>query len=83
VRNHPYAAARSDASQSCVEQWLDSYRPTWDHVDRRGVRQLAGETWRIADRRDEVGQTLFRVFTFDHWLDVCQIETSWSDPTCR
>jgi asparagine synthase (glutamine-hydrolysing) len=59
-----------------VEQWLNSDRPIWDHVDRRDVRQLADETWRVAGRRDEVGQALFRVFIFDRWLDVCQVQAS-------
>ena len=59
-----------------LEQWLNSDRPIWDHVDRREVRQLAEETWRVAGRRDEVGQTLFRVFIFDRWLDVCQVSAA-------
>jgi asparagine synthase (glutamine-hydrolysing) len=59
-----------------VERWLNSDRPIWDYVDRRAVQELAEQTWRVAGKRDELGQTLFRVYIFDRWLDVCQVNAA-------
>jgi len=58
-----------------IERWLESERPVWDHVDRNAVRRLAHDSWRLGEKRDELGQALFRLFVFDRWLAVCGVRT--------
>lgn len=52
------------------EKWLASDRPIWDHVDRDQTRRLARETWHVRGQREEPGQTLFRCFALDRWLET-------------
>jgi asparagine synthase (glutamine-hydrolysing) len=56
--------------KSSIEDWLTQDRPAWDHIDREIVRQLAEATWRTNGKRDELGQALFRILSFDYWLEL-------------
>jgi len=58
-----------------LERWLRSTRPIWDYVDRSAVQRLADDSWRHGEKRDELGQALFRLFVFDRWLTVCGVRT--------
>lgn len=56
-----------------LEEWLKSTRPVWEYVERRDVQRLADETWRLQGRREEHCKDLFRIFTFDRWLDIFSV----------
>jgi len=53
-----------------LESWLSRDRPVWDCVDRKDVRSLAEQTWRLNGKAEEPGLALFRVFVFDRWLQI-------------
>ena len=57
-----------------LQRWLASDRPLWDHVERSRVRELAERTWSGAEKGEELGQELFRMFVFDRWLGVCGVQ---------
>ena len=57
-----------------LNDWLRSDRPVWNHVEQKDVRRLAEQTWRLQGKRDEPGQALFRIFIFDRWLDMWDVQ---------
>ena len=57
-----------------LQRWLASDRPLWEHVERSRVRELAERTWSGAEKGEELGQELFRMFIFDRWLGVCGVQ---------
>jgi asparagine synthase (glutamine-hydrolysing) len=52
-----------------LENWLKQERPIHVLVNQRDIQGVAEETWNIQGKEDEVGQTLFRMFIFDRWLE--------------
>ena len=53
-----------------LENWLMRDRPLWDYVEREDVQHLANQTWQLTGKRKEYGQTLFRLFIFDRWVEL-------------
>jgi asparagine synthase (glutamine-hydrolysing) len=53
-----------------LEKWLASDRPVWEYVERKDVRRLLDQIWRLQGKRDETCTDLFRVFVFDRWLNM-------------
>jgi asparagine synthase (glutamine-hydrolysing) len=52
-----------------LQRWLAADRPVWEYVERSDVVQLAGRLWSSHRGHEESGQSLFRVYSFDHWLE--------------
>ena len=58
-----------------LENWLTQDRPLWKYVERADVQRLAHTTWQLSLRNREVtGQTLFRLFMFDRWMDLFHVK---------
>jgi asparagine synthase (glutamine-hydrolysing) len=53
-----------------LQRWLREERPLWDYVYPAEARRLAEHTWSRNGRQPEPGQALFRLFIFDHWLEL-------------
>ena len=52
-----------------LERWLLADRPLWQIVDRAEVSQVAHQTWAGRSPKEELGQSLFRLFIFDQWAE--------------
>lgn len=57
-----------------LESWLRSERPVWNYVEREDVQRLAERTKQLNGKQDELGQALFRVFVFDRWLNIFEVQ---------
>lgn len=57
-----------------LENWLKQDRPLWQYIERAGVEHLAHTTWGERGSGAESGQTLFRLFMFDRWLELFHVE---------
>ena len=53
-----------------LQQWLKQDRPLWEYVEQSDVQRLAQDAWQRNGKTEEQGQTLFRLFIFDRWLEV-------------
>ncbi len=53
-----------------LQQWLKEDRPLWEYIAQQDVQRLAYETWQGNGSSEEQGQTLFRLFVFDRWLEI-------------
>ena len=60
-----------------LETWLKQNRPLWEFVERADVQRLAHSTWQSSPQnREASGQTLFRLFMFDRWMDLFNIKAT-------
>ncbi len=67
----PQDAWIADGLRAELQRWLRQERPLWEYVAPRDVQSLAGRCWRGKGR--EYGQTLFRLFVFDRWLELYNV----------
>lgn len=52
-----------------LERWSRSDRPVWDFVEQKDMQEMSERFWQRNGPEEELGQTLFRVFFFDRWLE--------------
>jgi asparagine synthase (glutamine-hydrolysing) len=52
-----------------LERWVYSDRPVWDFVEQKDMQEICQRFWQQSGSEEELGQTLFRIFFFDRWLD--------------
>ncbi len=53
-----------------LQNWLKQDRPLWEYIAQPDIAHLAHAAWQRNGRSDEQGQTLFRLFIFDRWLEI-------------
>jgi asparagine synthase (glutamine-hydrolysing) len=58
-----------------VERWLGKDQPVWEYVERKDVRRVAEQTWRLKGKRKEPGLALLRIFFFDRWLHIFGLQS--------
>ena len=56
-----------------LENWLKQDRPLWNYVEQVDAQHLAVQTWHSRGKRSELGQALFRLFIFDRWLELYEV----------
>jgi asparagine synthase (glutamine-hydrolysing) len=57
-----------------LQRWLNRDRPVWDYVERKNVKSLAERVWQLQGKQEEPGRALFRIFAFDRWLELFQLQ---------